>query len=149
MGSSISGSGSLYGVGAGMFRAAGGLISGPGTGTSDSIIAHVSNGEYVVKASAVAQPGVLPMLEAINSGASRARFATGGYVGNAPAGSSSMSGISLSMPITITESDGSGDSQSSPRVQDLMTGLNQKFRALLKDETRPGGIIYLFYKNGR
>lgn len=39
-------------------RAGGGLISGPGTGTSDSIHARVSNGEYVMKASAVQHLGV-------------------------------------------------------------------------------------------
>ena len=46
----------------------GGLIQGPGTGTSDSIHMAVSHGEYIVKAAAVAQPGVLPMLHAINTG---------------------------------------------------------------------------------
>ena len=36
-------------------RATGGYVSGPGTGTSDSIPAWLSNGEYVVKAAAVAK----------------------------------------------------------------------------------------------
>jgi hypothetical protein len=35
-----------------------GLVSGPGTGTSDSIIARVSNGEYVTRASSVSDIGV-------------------------------------------------------------------------------------------
>jgi hypothetical protein len=38
-------------------RATGGLISGPGTGTSDSIPAWVSHGEYIVRAAAVAARG--------------------------------------------------------------------------------------------
>lgn len=38
-------------------RAAGGLVRGPGTGTSDSIVARVSNGEYVVPASTVKSVG--------------------------------------------------------------------------------------------
>ena len=46
--------------------AAGGLISGPGTGTSDSILARLSHGEYVVNAKATQQH--LPMLEKINGG---------------------------------------------------------------------------------
>jgi hypothetical protein len=50
------------------FAQTGGLIQGPGTGTSDSIHMAVSHGEYIVKAAAVAQPGVLPMLHAINTG---------------------------------------------------------------------------------
>ena len=57
----------------------GGLLSGPGTGTSDSIYmpmmpsgkyasgAYVSNGEFVVNAQAVRQPGILPLLERINN----------------------------------------------------------------------------------
>jgi TP901 family phage tail tape measure protein len=36
----------------------GGEVSGPGTGTSDSIPAYLSNGEYVIKAAAVEQYGV-------------------------------------------------------------------------------------------
>jgi TP901 family phage tail tape measure protein len=53
--------------------ASGGFVSGPGTGTSDSIPARLSNGEYVVKASAVDQYGV-GMMNSINE----QRFADGG-----------------------------------------------------------------------
>ena len=56
--------------------AGGGRIHGPGTGTSDSIIARVSAGEYVVQAGAVAQPGMLGLLNSINAG----RFALGGLI---------------------------------------------------------------------
>jgi SLT domain-containing protein len=65
-------------------KASGGLIQGPGTGTSDSIVAfgsggplRVSNGEYIVKASETAKH--LPLLTAINSGAVPG-FAAGGQV---------------------------------------------------------------------
>jgi TP901 family phage tail tape measure protein len=47
-------------------KAAGGHITGPGTGTSDSIPAMLSHGEYVVKASSVAKYGVRT-LDAINT----------------------------------------------------------------------------------
>lgn len=57
--------------------AAGGLINGPGSGTSDSILAALSNGEYVVNARATAQH--LPLLESINGGALPG-FAPGGPV---------------------------------------------------------------------
>jgi hypothetical protein len=57
-------------------RAAGGPIYGPGGPTSDSILARLSNGEYVVKAASVQKYGV-QFLEAINAG----RFASGGLVG--------------------------------------------------------------------
>lgn len=39
-------------------RASGGLVSGPGTSTSDSISARLSDGEFVIKASAVKHYGV-------------------------------------------------------------------------------------------
>lgn len=45
----------------------GGVVRGPGTGTSDSILAAVSNGEYVVKAESVNRYG-LKFLDALNSG---------------------------------------------------------------------------------
>lgn len=50
-----SGGGSAVGV---IRRASGGLVSGPGSSTSDSISAQLSNGEYVVRASAVSKYGV-------------------------------------------------------------------------------------------
>lgn len=56
-------------------NADGGYITGPGTGTSDSILSLLSNGEYVVNAAATARHRTL--LDAINS--ARA-FAGGGYV---------------------------------------------------------------------
>jgi seryl-tRNA synthetase len=48
-------------------NAKGGLIRGPGTGTSDSIVSRVSNGEFVVRASSVSKYGV-DTLRAINEG---------------------------------------------------------------------------------
>lgn len=47
----------IGGVFPGARRASGGYISGPGTGTSDSIPAWLSNGEYVIKAAAVDRYG--------------------------------------------------------------------------------------------
>jgi hypothetical protein len=44
-----------------------GLLSGPGTGISDSIPAELSNGEFVVRSAAVRQPHVLPLLQGINA----------------------------------------------------------------------------------
>lgn len=62
-------------VSSGGKHASGGLINGPGTGTSDDIPAKLSNGEYVVRAAAVKQYGV-GMLNAINW----QRYAAGGPV---------------------------------------------------------------------
>lgn len=60
-------------------RSGGGLIRGPGSGTSDSVLARVSNGEYVVRAAAVRRLG-RGVLDSINRGLLPA-FATGGLVG--------------------------------------------------------------------
>ena len=45
----------------------GGKVKGPGTATSDSIPAQLSNGEFVVKAKVVAKPGVLDFLQKLNN----------------------------------------------------------------------------------
>ncbi|QIN95180.1 tape measure protein [Stenotrophomonas phage vB_SmaS_DLP_3] len=50
----------------------GGAISGPGTGTSDSVPILASNGEYMIKASSVRQYGV-GFLDAVNEGSLDAR----------------------------------------------------------------------------
>lgn len=63
-------------------KAKGGAIIGPGTSTSDSIPALLSNGEYVINADAAAQIG-RTTLDALNSGSYPA-FASGGSVGGVP-----------------------------------------------------------------
>lgn len=65
----------------GIKAASGGFIAGPGTGTSDSIPAMLSNGEYVLNAAAVDRIGV-ENLDRINYGANSTRhFASGGMAG--------------------------------------------------------------------
>ncbi|MEU8379783.1 hypothetical protein [Streptosporangium sp. NPDC048865] len=70
-------------------RAEGGPIYGPGTSTSDSIPAWLSNGEYVINAKATKRHRQL--IEAINAG----RFAQGGPVGYAAGGQ-----VSANVPIS-------------------------------------------------
>lgn len=85
------GFGGLFGSLMGAF-ATGGYVSGPGTGTSDSIPAWLSNGEFVVRASAVQSIG-LDTLNEINRGRLPApvrassfgrvsKYADGGLVGS-------------------------------------------------------------------
>ena len=64
-------------------QAEGGLIQGIGTGTSDSIPAQLSHGEFVVKEKAVSHYGA-NFLELLNSKA--LKFANGGLVGLAEGG---------------------------------------------------------------
>jgi gas vesicle protein len=85
--------------GGGQVKAAtGGLIRGVGTGTSDSIPAWLSDGEFVVRAAVVKKPGVLDHLKELNRGMVQPsirqaggirRFAEGGLV-SAGNGKSSM-----------------------------------------------------------
>ncbi|MFG1238003.1 tape measure protein [Xanthobacter autotrophicus DSM 597] len=72
-------------VGGGAVKAAtGGRVVGPGTGTSDSIPAWVSNDEFIVRAAPARR--YRKLLEAINSGGLHVpHFATGGAVGGLPA----------------------------------------------------------------
>lgn len=80
---------SYYGGGSTSGYATGGHVLGPGTDTSDSIRADLSNYEYVTRAAVVRQPGALPFLHdfnargmvALDDWASRVRHATGGLAG--------------------------------------------------------------------
>ena len=84
------GSGGLGGLISGLFQSAGfasgGYVTGPGTGTSDSIPARLSAGEYVLRADAVRRVGI-EFLHALNGGlfmprwsGQRLAFADGGLV---------------------------------------------------------------------
>jgi hypothetical protein len=97
------------GGGGGGGNAAGGLIGGRGTGTSDSNLAWVSRGEHIMPARAVRQPGVLAFLEALRrSGGNLSRvldgmgrFALGGPVGVpsfAGGGLNGMSNVTIQFP---------------------------------------------------
>lgn len=62
--------------------AGGGVARGPGTGTSDSILARISNGEGIINARAVQHYGasLIHQLNALRV----PKFATGGVMGNVP-----------------------------------------------------------------
>lgn len=82
--------------------ASGGHVRGPGTATSDSIPARLSDGEYVIRAAAVQRYGVAAF-DAMNA----MRFASGGYVGSAPApmpASGAPAGVNVS-DFTIVAAD--------------------------------------------
>lgn len=91
--------------------ASGGSVAGPGTGTSDSVPAMLSNGEYVLNAQAVDRLGV-PFLNGLNTGRLRG-FASGGLVGssgayNRPASvGSSSSSTSNSITLNVSALDAS------------------------------------------
>jgi hypothetical protein len=90
--SAASGAGGWAGIASSLgslFLADGGHVRGPGTDTSDSIPAMLSNNEFVTRAAVVKQPGALEFLDAFNREGMRAlanwarpvRHATGGLAG--------------------------------------------------------------------
>ena len=91
--------------------ASGGSVAGPGTGTSDSVPAMLSNGEYVLNAQAVDRLGV-PFLNGLNTGRLRG-FASGGLVGSSGAynhpvnAASSSSSRSSSITLNVSALDAS------------------------------------------
>lgn len=96
--------------------ATGGSVDGPGTGTSDSIPAMLSNGEYVLNAQAVDRLGV-PFLNGLNTGRLRG-FASGGLVGSggvagykAERGSTGgqVQSVNLSMNVSAMDAASFGD----------------------------------------
>ncbi|WP_052742151.1 tape measure protein [Kiloniella litopenaei] len=142
--SSSGGSGGGSGIFGGLFSsltsgigslfkfADGGKIVGPGGPRSDSILAAVSNGEYVVNAAATAKN--LPLLEAINSGNIPA-FADGGFVGGSVP---RVPDISKSMQ-TINNSNRSSSNNSvvyNIDARGAEVGVEQKIKQAL-DEREP------------
>lgn len=75
-------------------KATGGYITGAGTGTSDSIPAMLSNGEYVLRSSAVDRIGI-GTLNAMNAGAVP-QFSEGGSVGDVVSGGNNSVNLSVS-----------------------------------------------------
>ncbi|WP_419689147.1 phage tail tape measure protein [Burkholderia theae] len=141
------GGGNAYGF----HLATGGQVTGPGTSTSDSIPAWLSNEEYVVKAAAVRKPGVLRLLEAINSGRDLgfAKFANGGLVGGGSAGGGVLGaqggGIELNIPVTI---DGGTSSATQMMASaEFVKKLTQMVQGLIAVESRQGGALWKL-KNG-
>lgn len=95
-------------------KAAGGHIRGPGTSTSDSIPAMLSDGEYVIRTKAVDHYG-LDFMHRINA----MRFADGGFVSrSAPVASPATSLVGMAIEGTI----------------DMGNGLWGHMRAVVRDE---------------
>lgn len=136
----------------GLGLASGGPVRGPGTGTSDSIPAMLSNGEYVVRASEAGKH--LHLLEAINAGR-LARFADGGRVsGRGGRTYSSMGGTSLNMsvnaPVTVNGSAGTPE-QNADLAAKMAKGMEGVMRGVVTDELRrqmrPGNILNNLHKS--
>ena len=85
----VGSSGGMGGLLGAVFAADGGQVRGPGSTTSDSIRAMLSDKEFVTRAAVVEQPGALPFLHdfnrrgmaALEGGLPRVRHSTGGLAG--------------------------------------------------------------------
>ena len=103
-------------------KATGGYITGAGTGTSDSIPAMLSNGEYVLRSSAVDRIGI-GTLNAMNAGAVP-QFSEGGSVGDVVSGGNN----SVNMSISAVDS--------SSFMEFLKNGGMDSIKQILFDENR-------------
>lgn len=110
--------------------ATGGAVSGPGTGTSDSILARLSDGEFVVRAAAVRRYGA-NFLQALNSMA-LPRFATGGMVGGG------------SRIVEAMASGGAGGTSSLRPFNITIPGVGQT--TLYSPRDMEGQVAALFYR---
>lgn len=138
--------GGLVGSAAPVAKAEGGYISGPGTGTSDSIPARLSNGEFVVRASATAKHRAV--LEAINSDRIP-RFADGGLVGGAGNGAAPMIApsnvIAPSISVTVQGTPGMSDQDHQRTGENVARSIEHQVRTMiaqeLRTQRRPGGVL--------
>lgn len=133
-----------------MSFATGGHVQEPGTGTSDSIPAWLSNNEFVMTSRTVDHYGV-GFMNALNQ-RRLPKFANGGRVGGGgspsyPGVLSNHGGGDMNNDITITiHIDNNGNeettteqkSQQGKQLSDMITG---KVLEVLQKERRPGGLL--------
>ncbi|MDR5881124.1 phage tail tape measure protein [Caballeronia sp. LZ032] len=125
-------------------HATGGYIAGPGTGTSDSIPARLSNGEFVMTAAAVRRIGA-SNLDAMNNGAavhSVARFASGGLVGAASGVSPSARAGDINIDAPVTVQGGADAGANASGAADLQKKITAAVRAVVVNERRQGGALW-------
>ncbi len=109
----------------------GGMVRGPGTGTSDSILARLSNGEFVMRAAAVRRYGI-GLLEGLN-GLRLPGFAMGGLVSPSAVPAPAMLLGSGGTPVHLTL-PGLGEYQLSARAdvaEDLLRAARKAKRSRL------------------
>ncbi|MEV5163835.1 hypothetical protein AB0K66_04300 [Streptomyces werraensis] len=105
----------------------GGPVVGPGTATSDSVPAWLSNGEYVIRASAVERYG-LAMFDALNA----ERFAAGGYASGGGFSYSPTESTTARISLSTVSSWYDADVQ---RLRDAWAELNEALREQAKKST--------------
>ena len=109
-------------------KAHGGYITGPGSGTSDSIPAMLSNGEYVIRSAAVDQIG-RSTLDAINAGRIP-EFSEGGTVDDTLAANAGGASVTLQVSaIDASSFAGFLDRGGLDRIKQALFEENRRFRS--------------------
>ncbi|EEY09676.1 phage tape measure protein [Mannheimia haemolytica serotype A2 str. OVINE] len=127
--------------------AKGGHVQGPGTGTSDSILARLSNNEFVMTSRTVDHYGV-GFLNALNQ-RRLPKFANGGHVGgksgNYDGLFNSNNAQSNEVSITINiDSNGNEEvtmEQKAAQGKELAMAIQANVLEVLKKQRRPGGLL--------
>jgi hypothetical protein len=119
-------------------KAEGGHILGPGTSTSDSIPAYLSNGEFVVRAAAVDRYGA-GLFQALN-GMRLPRFAQGGLVGSSASEGFRQAPVVGEVNITVN-SQGQASMSGDGSGMGMAQRMKQAVIAIILDESRPGGEL--------
>ncbi len=128
--------------------AKGGHVQGPGTGTSDSILARLSNNEFVMTSRTVDHYGV-GFLNALNQ-RRLPKFANGGHVGGKSGNydglfNSSNNAQSNEVSITINIDSGGNEEitmeQKAAQGKELAMAIRTNVLEELKKQRRPGGLL--------
>lgn len=128
--------------------AKGGHVQGPGTGTSDSILARLSNNEFVMTSRTVDHYGV-GFLNALNQ-RRLPKFANGGHVGGKSGNydglfNSSNNAQSNEVSITINIDSGGNEEitmeQKAAQGKELAMAIRANVLEELKKQRRPGGLL--------
>jgi hypothetical protein len=119
-------------------KASGGFISGPGTSTSDSIPAMLSNGEYVINAASVRALGT-PLLDRINGMAMGGmvrydipKYSTGGRIMYNQGGPASSSNALYNINVTLNGSNMNADDVAKAisremRIREAAAGIGRRY----------------------
>lgn len=125
-------------------RATGGPISGPGTGTSDSILARLSNGEHVLTAAEVRALGGHAAVERFRkqvAGGKIPAFAAGGPIGSGATGGLS-SGAGLTVTVAPTGVGGAADGGVLSAVAKDVQSIGTQFDQSLTQTAAPAWKLF-------
>jgi hypothetical protein len=96
----------------------GGFVSGPGGPRTDSVLARLSDGEFVVNSASTSR--WLPLLQAINSGSLSSSRSGGGDILSAPTASGSNMSASPTVNIVVNPSEGMNERELASKISRVL-----------------------------